>query len=267
MKYLLGIFFVASLLFSASCSLAAVKIDTVYSGLFYADIREGLGSDSLLILGKPDKQYCKLSGNGLDVTVAFKKYKSSGLQLIKAGATLLIWGKKETGVDSSSCQVTFWYDDGAGTTHNSGPIVFSDTLNVISVPSQDFNYLEFTLPQDPNGSGKGSKGFYIDAIGVVEDTAAPVKSVSNNSFVSNSLASYPNPFTGSTTIRYSLENEGNTELVITDALGREVERITDGYKESGAHEIPLAIKTPGIYFVRLFVNGQFAGGSVKINSQ
>src|SRR5690349_16057542 len=126
MKYL-TIFLFLSLSFITPCIQAASKIDTVYAGLFYGGIRDGLGADSVFMLGKPDKQYCKVAGNTVDAAVAFKKINSTNLQLIKANSTILIWGKKDPLVDSSSCQIQLWYDDGI-TVYSSPLFVFSDTL-------------------------------------------------------------------------------------------------------------------------------------------
>ncbi len=75
--------------------------------------------------------------------------------------------------------------------------------------------------------------------------------------------SYPNPFSPSTTIRYSLPARSHVRLGIYDVAGREVAVIQDGVQPVGAHEVrwdgadrrrlPLSA---GVYFVRLDAGGE-----------
>ncbi len=75
------------------------------------------------------------------------------------------------------------------------------------------------------------------------------------------LAESPNPFTGSTTIRYELPAEGHVNLAIHDLLGREVAVLVDGWQAAGPHarvfhagesagELAGGL-TGGVYFCRL----------------
>jgi alpha-amylase len=75
--------------------------------------------------------------------------------------------------------------------------------------------------------------------------------------------SYPNPFSPSTTIRYSLPARSHVRLGVYDVAGREVAVIQDGVQTAGAHEVrwdgagragsPLSA---GVYFVRLDAAGE-----------
>jgi hypothetical protein len=47
---------------------------------------------------------------------------------------------------------------------------------------------------------------------------------------------YPNPFNPATTIRYELPEGAPVRLVVYDLQGREVARLTDGYRQPGYHE-------------------------------
>ena len=111
-----------------------------------------------------------------------------------------------------------------------------------------------------------SKSYLVDAVALLQDTAVPV-SVPSSPILVSSLTSYPNPFLSNTTVRFELQTEGDVQLALVDGLGRESDRVNAGYQENGMHEIPLAIKTPGFYFVRLYLNGKPIGNPLKITSR
>jgi hypothetical protein len=63
----------------------------------------------------------------------------------------------------------------------------------------------------------------------------------------------PNPFTGETEIRYSTIEDGETELFITDVLGRRVITLTSGYRKAGEYTAVLrgdGLRS-GIYYYAL----------------
>lgn len=64
---------------------------------------------------------------------------------------------------------------------------------------------------------------------------------------------YPNPFSGSTTIRFELADPVVTEVAVYDLLGRRVATVADGPRASGSHEVHIDAQSlsSGIYFVRL----------------
>jgi len=64
---------------------------------------------------------------------------------------------------------------------------------------------------------------------------------------------YPNPFNPATTIKFDLQIAGNVELIIFDALGREVEKIVNQYLAEGTYTVNwnAASYSSGIYFYTL----------------
>lgn len=78
------------------------------------------------------------------------------------------------------------------------------------------------------------------------------------SFVLNQ--NYPNPFNPSTTISYSIPEEGNVKLEIFDVLGQKVKTLINRYQSVGSYEIKvkavdLKNLSSGVYFYRLTING------------
>jgi photosystem II stability/assembly factor-like uncharacterized protein len=67
------------------------------------------------------------------------------------------------------------------------------------------------------------------------------------------LAAYPNPFNGSTRIRYDLDRQSKVQLQIYDLQGRLVKTLLDDISEPGQHELLWNADnlSSGTYFVRL----------------
>jgi len=64
---------------------------------------------------------------------------------------------------------------------------------------------------------------------------------------------YPNPFNPSTTITYSLESPSNIQLIVYDALGREINTLYEGYKDAGKYTTILNAHnlSSGLYYLIL----------------
>ncbi|RDV13260.1 T9SS C-terminal target domain-containing protein [Pontibacter diazotrophicus] len=74
------------------------------------------------------------------------------------------------------------------------------------------------------------------------------------------VSSYPNPFSESTTIRFTAKESGQTSLKVFDITGREVATLFEGNAESGvtySQNFKAANKQAGVYIYRL-VNGSTA---------
>ena len=71
-------------------------------------------------------------------------------------------------------------------------------------------------------------------------------------------SNYPNPFSQTTSIPYSLSTPGHVKLTIYDMLGRSVAVLVDDRKGEGAHSIQWdATKLPsGQYYARLVIDGK-----------
>jgi Secretion system C-terminal sorting domain/Dockerin type I domain len=67
----------------------------------------------------------------------------------------------------------------------------------------------------------------------------------------------PNPFSGKTQIEFSSPQKSDYQLILSDAIGREIKNMT-GVAEKGANSLEVELQEKGIYFYQLKVNGQFA---------
>jgi hypothetical protein len=68
---------------------------------------------------------------------------------------------------------------------------------------------------------------------------------------------YPNPFNPTTTIDYSIGQNGQVSMVVYDLSGRVVDTLVDGYKNEGTYQITWTANahSSGVYFVQLNING------------
>jgi hypothetical protein len=71
-----------------------------------------------------------------------------------------------------------------------------------------------------------------------------------------SLDNFPNPFSGKTTIKYSLQQGAPVNITIFDLNGREVMTVVNEFRESGEYNVILGDGrlNKGLYFCRLRVN-------------
>lgn len=77
---------------------------------------------------------------------------------------------------------------------------------------------------------------------------------------------YPNPFNPSTTITYSIPENGVVTLRVYDRIGRMVAELENGMKESGTHSTLFDARelSSGIYFYRLEMNGQIRTATMTL---
>ena len=64
---------------------------------------------------------------------------------------------------------------------------------------------------------------------------------------------YPNPFNPSTTISYSIPNDGNVTLKVYDVLGNEVASLVDEQKQSGSFDVNFnaSALSSGVYYYQI----------------
>ena len=79
-------------------------------------------------------------------------------------------------------------------------------------------------------------------------------------------ANYPNPFSGSTTIQFSLPDDVDVTLRVYDVLGREVATLLDGRQEAGTHTVQWDAKAlpSGTYVYRLNAGGAQAAHQLVV---
>ena len=71
----------------------------------------------------------------------------------------------------------------------------------------------------------------------------------------------PNPFSGSSLIRYRLAEAGHVSIALFNARGRRVQSLFEGTKPAGDHSIVLDAESlpSGLYYYRLLANGEVIG--------
>lgn len=82
----------------------------------------------------------------------------------------------------------------------------------------------------------------------------PATSVKKNEIISGySIIVYPNPFNSNTKIEYTLPEPSGVSITIYDILGREVNRLVNGFKKAGNYSITWSAgKVPsGVYLCRM----------------
>lgn len=106
--------------------------------------------------------------------------------------------------------------------------------NLLSDPSDEVTANGDDLSPQPSIAGPGSEASLRPTEFALEDNA-------------------PNPVRQATTIRYALPEAAAVSLTVYDAMGREVDRLVDGVKPAGFHEVQFDASelSSGIYIYRL----------------
>jgi PKD repeat protein len=89
----------------------------------------------------------------------------------------------------------------------------------------------------------------------------------NEAAVYTSLENYPNPFSGSTTVSYSISTDAVVELIVTDLLGNTVARIENSRRSAGAYSAVWNAENvaAGMYLLRMNVNDQGTTKKIILN--
>jgi hypothetical protein len=114
-------------------------------------------------------------------------------------------------------------------------------------------------PNDPDGS-RADMGAYPF------DHAQDVAEYANTPSAFAVSSPYPNPFTSTTTIGYSLPAAGNVRVAVYDLSGREVARLADGVKAAGTYQAIWQAEgmASGVYVVALEAGGVVAREKVLL---
>ena len=107
----------------------------------------------------------------------------------------------------------------------------------------------------------GGNNIYVDDINI-QGSATAVVELDNV----NGLNIYPNPMNGSSTISFDLKAKANVKIDMLDVLGRNVNAIMNAQLSEGEHQYTInkGTITPGIYFVKLEVDGNVVTRKIVI---
>jgi hypothetical protein len=96
-----------------------------------------------------------------------------------------------------------------------------------------------------------------DRVDILEPAITGVQQTSSAPTAYSLFQNYPNPFNPSTTISYTLKNNGKVRLSVYDILGREVAVLVNEIQSAGQHEMKFGTAglSSGIYFYKLQSDG------------
>ena len=156
-----------------------------------------------------------------------------------------------------------WNND--GTLDPVSELIFADSsltnhLGNFTIPSNAVIGQPLRLRAASDFSGNPVPTPCLDlSYGQVEDYAVFVAlgTTVNTLTESTNFNVYPNPFTNSTSIDYSLKNASKVSLEVINIIGESVKAFTlDENQASGKHHYSLDNVGNGVYFVKLNINGE-----------
>ena len=127
----------------------------------------------------------------------------------------------------------------------------------IRIPSPDSTIIfDMIFPDSLHGFAVGRGGAIIKYIPPIISFAKEIEEGSSESF--SLFQNYPNPFNPSTTISYSILQDGHVTLKVYDILGNEVASLVDEEKQSGLFNVEFNASnlSSGVYYYQLKI-GEF----------
>ena len=245
-------------------SSAAIAQTVPYDSLAVDTIITGSGvSNPDNVKGNPDTRQATLTSSSL-LSVQFAA--GHDIVTLQKGATIHVYWLREAS-DSSAADIQFLHYDYNTGIPRLGPTVRIMELGDLNaeketdmiVPDTGYNALQVTIAADT-----GAGICWIDAITLMQSgTAGVEEQLASREAV---LASYPNPFEHSSpeTVHIDAPVSGRGELLISDALGREVERMPVGELHAGGQDVSLSMNQTGIFFARLMIDGAPVGPPLKL---
>ena len=149
---------------------------------------------------------------------------------------------------------------------------------MIDVPVMGNDDTDFTAGYCDNGDVpefklfRSSTGMLNELSGNVTEWASNTVTVLDNLSLTNmptevSLSpAYPNPFNPSTSLSYTVPQDGNVKLSVYDISGRLVENLVSSYQEAGSYNAVwnAANISSGVYFVRLSASSEMLTQKVML---
>jgi PKD repeat protein len=112
-----------------------------------------------------------------------------------------------------------------------------------------------------------SPGTYVVALNLVtaactvteyDTITIGVTGISTISSAFNNVLVAPNPFSNSCVMKYTLTNNSSVSIDVLNVIGQTILPIKSLDNQApGSYEMPIAIETPGVYFLRVEINGVF----------
>jgi hypothetical protein len=158
--------------------------------------------------------------------------------------------------------IGLWYDDYVPGSPNP---VTPDLVNVLTY-STGVNSNDTTLRTNFPYEQLAWSGEHVCACATNQGPKRPIPGSNINAVVeklnisapSSFASAFPNPFTGSSTIRYRLTTASNVSVIAYDMAGKPVQSLVNAKQNSGTYTVPFDGNnlTKGVYFVNVIVGGQ-----------
>jgi hypothetical protein len=258
-----------ALLFTFTATSRASAQNTPYDSVFLESplvYVQGIVEDTAFLLGKADMLSSHL-GADADLTARFR-VGTSAITMQKGNTIHIYWNVPAPVIPGDS-NVGFIHlqrlDDNFVLRGESIYFVKEpaqtnvEEMMTITVPDTGYNAIAIEIAADSGGNS-----FWVDAMTLVQSGVAGVNDPGN--VRGPVLASYPNPFEHSSleTVHIDAPASGRGELWVSDALGREVERVPIGELQPGGQDVSISLKEAGIFFARLLIDGAPSGPPLKL---
>jgi len=180
-------------------------------------------------------------------------FEVAGVEMIRTSDGGLSWEYEAIGMLGIARDLDFRNDNEAWSTLGFELIYSLDAGSTwISSPTPDSSLIfDIIFPDSLHGFAVGRGGAIIKYIPPIINFVKEIEEGISESF--SLFQNYPNPFNPSTTISYSIPEDGHVILKVYDILGNEVASLVDQLKQSGTFDVHFDANalSSGVYYYQL----------------
>ena len=130
---------------------------------------------------------------------------------------------------------------------------------IVDIPGLDMA-ATYSISVESDDTASVENNYFVDSTGVINTIYTPNNVSSNVQLNRTKVSTYPNPYSGTTTIKYSINERSLVILEVYNLIGKRIALIENTIKQAGDYKYNFSAKAigepAGVYLIKLKINNQ-----------